>query len=207
MRRQLLGLLVATMVVACGGVPPSPSPALPTLTAPTASPTPLPTETATPTSTVEPSSSPLASTGGTCTASQLVLGTATSYGLFMSLGLASSVVNQPIRNAGDGCLLGLPATIEVAAATGEFVAVSVGTGTSASLALKPGQSGSIKLQATMYVGYQPPGRTPEPCANMIRGVTRARIPHASGTLEVDLGTVWANVCASPASVSISIHPE
>jgi hypothetical protein len=38
----------------------------------------------------------------------------------------------------------------------------------------------------------------------MREVTRAEIPLASGTLQVDLGTVWLEVCSAPASVSIAV---
>jgi hypothetical protein len=209
-----IGLLAAAVAVGVIAISTRPANVLPGSSAvglvPTGSPSPsnsTPSVFATATPSPVPPSAP---SDGTCPASQLVLGTPTSQGLLTTLGHAGTSVIQPIRNAGDRCVLQLPNMIDVANTTGEFVAVKVDTGTRTTvepISLEPGASVSIEFQAMWYLDGFPLNRTPEPCSASINDVTRVRVTLTSGSFEVDLGTTWAKVCADPANVSMSIKPN
>lgn len=142
---------------------------------------------------------------GTCSASQLALGTPTSYGLNSVLGRVATALSQPIRNTGGGCLLKLPSTIEVAQTTGEFISAQVDTGSStpSTIYLEQGEAASIEFQATWYLDGFPLGRTTEPCAASISDVTRVELILGSGTLDIGLETAWSAVCTAPPNVSMS----
>ena len=129
-RCQLLLVGVVLAVVSCTSVPQptieaaastfagastAPAPSTPAATdadATDAADTPGPTE-------IE-LSEPLPSPGGTCAATQLVPGTATNGFTFSVVDYRHVDLEQPVRNAGGGCVLNVPAMIGVASATGPF---------------------------------------------------------------------------------------
>lgn len=162
----------------------------------------------TPGSTATASPAPLASVGGTCTASQFVLGTATNAGEFGTLGRVRMIVTQPIRNAGASCVMEAPTMIGVASDAGPIEPVAVlNRGTATSFEIGAGQAASIVFEARWWMlsGPDSSGTTPPPCIDPIRHVTRAEVPLAAGLLEIDLGTVWREVCTSPPSVWLSVE--
>lgn len=174
------------------------------------SPTPGPSEIA--------SSAPLPNPGGTCSASQIVLGAATyGYG-FGSFGTMVVFVTQPLRNVGGDCVLHLPVVIGVAPPTGPFVSVTViDAGTTMlsgdnspemSARIRSGESMSIVLGDSWWGDPNgiPSGSAP-PCAGGIRDVTRVEFPFASGTKQIDLPTTWREVCSSPASVTVTLQAK
>ncbi len=163
---------------------------------------------ATPRSTEVASPSQVPSTGGPCSASQFVLGKATSAYGYGALGTTSVYVTQRIRNGGGSCVLQLPGTISVASATGSFQTVRVvNAGTASSFSVQSDQSFSIVLGAWWWIGGHTENGTPlpaPPCTDRISDVSRVKFPIASGSIQIDLGTVWQEVCSSPASVSLTI---
>jgi BNR/Asp-box repeat len=165
-----------------------------------------------PSTTEVPSPAPLPSAGGTCSASQFVLGTPTyAYG-FGTLGTTVVFVTQPLRNAGGSCVLDLPEMIGVAAATGPFHSVPVSkAGTATAWASGSGQSLPIVIGASWWVGVRdengnPVGSAP-PCSDQIFDVTRVELPFAFGSTLIDLPTTWHEVCSSPASVSVTFQTK
>jgi hypothetical protein len=142
--------------------------------------------------------------GGTCSASQFVLGTSHyDYG-YGTAGSTVEFVTQPLRNAGGDCVLRLPTMIGVASATGPFEAVSVenaGTATT-SFKIRSGQSLSVVIGAWWPVNKQPDPANP--CAGAINNVTRAEFPLASGSIDIDSGTTFFEVCPSPATMSVAV---
>lgn len=157
------------------------------------------------TETASPSQAPGAE--GTCSAGQFVLGRATSAYGFGTFGTTSVYVTQPLRNTGGSCVLHLPGTMSVASANGPFQAVTVvDAGTASSFSVLPGQSLSVVLGAWWWTGGHPDVGTPlpaPPCTDPISDVSRVEVRLASGSLQIDLGTVWHQVCSSPASVSLA----
>ena len=155
------------------------------------------------------SAAPLPSVGGTCTASQLVLGKPTSGYGYGSLGTSVVFVTQPVRNAGGSCALQLPRTIGVAPATGPFQPVRVvNTGTAASVNLRSGQSVKLVIGDSWWIrdaDGQPMVSWAPRCANPISDVTRVEFPLSSGRLEIDFDIPWHEVCPSPASVSVTVE--
>lgn len=172
----------------------------------------MPGPTATPIPTGIALSAPLPNPGGTCSASQFVLGTPThGYG-FGTLGSTVVFVTVPLRNAGGNCVLELPEMIGVAAATGPFHAVPViRTGTATAWASESGQSLPIVIGASWWVGVRDangnPVRSAPPCADPIFDVTRVELPFAFGSTVIDLPTTWHEVCSSPASVSVTLETK
>jgi photosystem II stability/assembly factor-like uncharacterized protein len=162
-----------------------------------------------PSTTEVPSPAPLPSAGGTCSASQFVLGTATyAYG-FGALGTTVVFVTQPLRNTGGSCVLDLPGMIGVASATGPFHSVPMlNAGTATSWKIKSGQSFSIVIGASWWIGVRDENgnvvHSAPPCADPINDVTRVEFPVASGSIRIDLPTIWNEVCSSPASVSLTV---
>ena len=63
--------------------------------------------------------------GGTCTASQLIQGPATSTYDFSSLFSRVAEAFEPLRNAGVDCVLAVPKVVGLAAAFGPFAEVSL----------------------------------------------------------------------------------
>jgi hypothetical protein len=133
----------------------------------------------------------------------LVLGETTyAYG-FGSFGTTVVFVTQPVRNSSGECVLEVPAMIEVATATGPFEPVPVdNAGTAVSYTVGAGQAISIELRATW--AFPTAGATPGPCGDSVIDVARAEFPLASGTIHIEFGTVWREVCSSPPSVAIAI---
>ncbi len=166
-----------------------------TVVAPEASAVPPPTPTEVP----PPSPLPLPNPGGTCSASHFVQGKATNDGPgFPTWGMSDDFITQPLRDVGGNCVLHLPATIAVASATGPFAAVRVlNAGNVTSFAVTSGGNVSIVLGASWPISSIPP------CAGAISKVSRVEIPLVSGSLQIDLGTVWPEVCPDPASVSLT----
>jgi hypothetical protein len=157
------------------------------------------------------SSDLLPNPGGTCSASQLVLGKATwGYGAG-TLGTTAVYGTLPLGNTGGACVMALPAVIGVAAATGPFHAVAVrNTGIATAWGSDSGASVPIMLGASWWIGVQPDNGTPlpvPPCNDPIYDVSRVEIPLATGTIAVDLPIVWHEVCSSPASVSIAFETK
>ncbi len=205
------------------GASTAPAPSAPAAT--DAAATPSPTEIA--------SSAPLPSPGGTCSASQLVPGTATNGYTFSAVNYRHVHLDQPVRNAGGGCVLAVPAMIGVASATGLVQAVQVNNigydvcvddacqfVSPPSYEIRAGQSLGIALDASWWVGgYDENGApidTPPPCPGAVNDVTRVEIPLASGALTIDLETAvrvpessvpWQEVCAGRDSISLSITTE
>ncbi len=163
-----------------------------------------------PTSTVvAPSQVP--SAGGTCSESQFVPGKATSAPGLGSVGTTSVFVTQPLRNTGGVCVLGLPRAIRVASASGLFQSVTVvNAGTATSFTIRSGQSVSIVLGAWWSTGGSTESGTPLAaplCIDPISDVTRVEFPLARGSIQIDLGTVWHQVCPSPASLSVTVEDQ
>jgi hypothetical protein len=46
-----------------------------------------------------------------------------------------------------------------------------------------------------------------PCTGPISDVTRVEFPLAFGSIQIELGTVWHEVCSSPASVSVAVEDQ
>jgi hypothetical protein len=161
----------------------------------------------TPTEMASPSPSPLPNPGGTCSASQFVVGKVMNDGPgFGVWGTSDDFVTLPLRDVGRDCVLHLPATIGVASATGPFQAVRVlNAGTVTALSATSGGNVSIVLGASWPIPWMLAQlqETPPPCAGAISDVSRVEIPLASGSLQIDLGTVWPEVCPDPGSVSLT----
>lgn len=214
---RISGLALALVLAGCAT-------SLPLLPSATPSPASLPTSSpsltaaATPTPSVPASRVPLPSAGGTCSASQIVVGKATyGYG-YGALGTTVVFVTLPLRNVGGDCVLHLPAVIGVASATGPFEAVSAldagtesATGVNSpaeSARIRSGRSLSIVLGDWWRIDTLTDNGTPvpaPPCLNPISDVTRVEFPLATGSLQVDLPTVLRQVCSSPASMSLTIR--
>jgi hypothetical protein len=120
-------------------------------------------------------------------------------------------VTQPLRNTGGDCVLDLPGTIGVASATGPFQSVPVvNAGTATTFTIRSGESVSIVLGAWWWIGGSTENGTPlpaPPCTNPIGDVARVEFPLALGSIQIDLGEVWHQVCSSPASVSVSVEDK
>ncbi len=174
-----------------------------------ASTTPSATAPAAPSSTVVASPSQVPGAEGACSASQFALGEATSAPGFGTVGTTSVYVTQPVRNGGSDCVLELPATIRVASATGGFQSVTaVNAGTATSFTIRSGESVSIVLGAWWWTGGSTENGTPlaaPPCTDPLTDITRVEFPIAQDSIQIDLGTVWHQVCSSPASVSVTIE--
>lgn len=170
----------------------------------------LPAVTSTPTAPGSPNpavrASASSSASAACLPSQLVLGKPTnSYG-FSTVGTTSVYVMQPLRNDGPRCVLQLPGSIRVASANGAYKTVAViNAGTSTSVIVESGQSFSIVLGAWWRTsGAQSPSDvTASACHGAIDDVQRVELPMASGSIQIDLGTVWREVCSAPPSVSLT----
>jgi hypothetical protein len=173
---------------------------------------------ATPSPTATPAPLALPNPGGTCSASQIVVGTVTSgSGPGASPYAPVRFVYLPLSNVGSGCALHLPTVIGVASATGPFTAVSVedtGTmtttgdiGSEQSASIGSGASLTIRLSDWWFVGFV--GATPPPCLNPVSDVTRVAFPLATGSLQIELPTpggsaLFQQVCSSPASMTANI---
>jgi hypothetical protein len=108
-------------------------------------------------------------------------------------------------------VLELPTTIRVASATGPLQAVTaVNAGTATSFTIRRGQSVSIVLGAWWWTGGSTENGTPlsaPPCTGPISDVTRVEFPLAFGSIQIELGTVWHEVCSSPASISVTVEDQ
>ncbi len=176
---------------------------------------------ATPSPTSVASPIALPNPGGTCSASQIVVGTPTWASGYGAIGSTSVYVTLPLRNTAADCVLQLPATIGVASATGGFEAASVedngtesATGENSpaqSARIRSGGSVSLVLGAWWQAApQQAENGTPvpvPPCLHPISNVTRIQFPLAAGTIEIELPTVFNEVCASPASMSLTIKGQ
>lgn len=188
---------------------------------------PLPTQppSASPTSTfatplvtfpsVAPSGTALASTaelpdpGGTCSAGQLVQGRPTTFPGYGSAGYMLQFVAQPVRNTGEGCTLQLPGTLAVATATGAFQPVTVSiTRRPTAVDFEAQQVLLLVLGDHRRVGvYTDTGATAlpaPPCGGAISDVARIAFPLAEGSIEIDLDTIWREVCSSPPSMTVTV---
>jgi hypothetical protein len=182
------------------------------------------TAVASPSPTPVASSVPLPNPGGTCSASQFVVGQATSQGEPATLGTIHVGLRQPVQNTGADCVLALPTVIGFAGPSGPFQAVEVGNlghvvwekappGAGVerlghyvyptSFPVKSGQTVRIEFNASWFNGDYP-GFTPPPCAGTISGVTRAEFPLASGSIIIEWDTAFGEVCGSPPSVSVTV---
>jgi len=163
---------------------------------------------ATPSSTTavvpSPSSSDAENPGGTCHGSQFDLGDATNYWFFTTYLSQKNGVSQAYLNAGPACVLVLPTTLFVARNGGAPVPVAAAIVDKTTFMLKAGEHGSIELTATWSTGNVEPGQTPEPCDGAVQGVRQAQVPVAEGRLVIDLGVTWREVCATPASLTITL---
>lgn len=153
---------------------------------------------------MSPSYPPLPAAGGTCSAGQFVLGTATSGPAYGPIGTTVMYATQPLRNRGASCQLVLPKTVGVVSATGRFVAIDVAeTGTLTSH-IGAGQSLSLILSARWPSGGTLASGATPPCHDPVEDVNRVVIPLASGTIQIDLNPTWHEVCPGPASVSLAL---
>jgi hypothetical protein len=128
-----------------------------------------------------------------------------------------------VQNTGPDCVLELPKVIGFADSTGAFQAVEVPIGnvkickkaspdhqvcnyiSATSLRIKSGQTVTIELGAQ----WQPSwlnfvGQTPQPCADAISDVTRAKFPLASGSISIEWDIAFGEVCTSPSNVSVGV---
>jgi hypothetical protein len=154
-----------------------------------------------------PAASPSQSVSGPiCTADQLVLGNVTIAPGYGALGTDAVYVTQSLRNAGEDCVFNVPETIGVSSTGGQFQMVTVqNTAISPAVGIPSGATASIVLGTWWWVSGHASGReSAPPCSDVVEDVSRVSIPQASGTIEVDLGTVWREVCTTPASVSITV---
>ena len=167
----------------------------------------------TPSPIATPSPLALANPGGTCSASQIVVGTATWGPGYGAIGTTLRFVTIPLRNIGDDCVLHLPAELGVASATGQFQAIGVrGAGTTTatgdnspkqSVTIRAGQSLSIVLGDWWYSGA-PLAGSPAPCVSPINDIARIIFPLASGSLQIELPITFDRACSRPASMSVGI---
>ncbi len=180
----------------------------------TVSAAPSPTATAvTPSPIATPSPLALANSGGTCSASQIVVGTATWSPGYGAIGTILRFVRIPLRNIGDDCVLHLPAELGVASATGQFQAIGVrdaGTTTATgdnspkqSVTIRAGHSLSIVLGDWWY-SDAPLAVSPPPCVSPIIDIARIMFPLATGSLQIELPTVFEQACSSSPSMSVGI---
>lgn len=150
---------------------------------------------------------PLPNPGGTCSADQFVVGPPVDGGPgFPTLGTADDFVTLPLRGVGGDCVLRLPAIIGVASAMGSFQPVPVlNAGVVTAFSVPAGGNVSIVLGDSWFIPSEFPENagTPPTCAEGISDVTRLEIPLASGSLQVELGSVWPEVCPDPPSVSLT----
>ena len=179
-----------------------------------------------------PPSSSLPSPGGTCSADQLIVGSATSGFTFGALNYRHAYFTQVVRNAGGDCVLAVPKVIGAATAGGPLVAVSVNnTGnevcvnsachyvTPATYAIRSGQTFEIEFSVSWFVGANDANGTPlytaPPCVGEVTDVARVAFPVASGAIAIDLeggsqqadaSVPWHQVCSSPMSISFEIKP-
>ena len=157
--------------------------------------------------TAVPSPVALPAAGGTCTANQFTLGKAISgYGTG-SVGTMVVFVTQPLRNTGSSCTLELPTAIGVSFAAGPLQVVGVDDASPMSLDVSAGQSVTLGLSATWWLGINPAGGTPvpsPPCSDPINHVTQAEVPLAVGSIELTLDPQWRTVCTSPQSVGLGL---
>jgi hypothetical protein len=143
--------------------------------------------------------------GPTCTAKQLVLGNVTIAPGYGALGTDAVFVTQLLRNAGEDCVFTVPETIGVSSTAGQFHMVGIqNTATTTAVGIPSGATASIVLGAWWWVPGRVSGTESPPCSAAVEDVSRVSIPLASGTLEVNLGTVWREVCTTPASLSITV---
>ena len=156
----------------------------------------------TPTASFAPS---LPNPGGTCSANQFVVGTPVDNGPgFPTLGTGDDFVTIPLHDVGGDCVLHLPPTIGVASATSPFHAVPVlNAGVVTAFSVPARGNVLIVLGDSWFLPSTQSVRTPPACPAAISDVTRVEIPLASGSLQIDLGTVWPQVCPDPASVSMT----
>lgn len=188
--------------------------------------------TTSPSSPPPPPSSSLPGAGGTCSADQLVVGSATGGFTFGALFYRHATFTQVVRNDGGDCVLGVPKVIGVATVGGPLVAVSANNtgnevcGNSAchfvtpkTYAIRTGQSFEIEFSVSWRVGANDANGTPlfsaPPCVGGVTDVSRVAFPVASGAIAIDLEAAsqeagasvpWHQVCSSPTSISFEIKP-
>lgn len=152
---------------------------------------------------VEPSD--VANPGGTCSASQFVVGTPVDGGPgFGAMGTSDDFVTVPLHDVGGDCVLNLPVAIDVASASGPFQAVKVeNAGVVTAFSVSADGNVSVVLGDSWRILPAASGEGALAECAAISDVTRVEIPFASGRLQVDLGTVWPEVCPDPPSVSMT----
>jgi hypothetical protein len=181
------------------------------------------------TSTATPSASEIAFTvqlpnpGGTCTASQFVLGSVTSEYEPSVLFYRHVGLFQPMRNAGGDCVLKLPSMIGLLSSAGSWEAVratnggtevcvdaSPGTGVERtchfvyppSYMIRSGQS--VSIEASVSWPEDSPYSLP-PCPSLLQDVTRVEFPLAVGSLDINFESQvhWKIICSS-AQIGFSV---
>jgi hypothetical protein len=214
---RICALALALVLAGCSTSPPPLSSETPSRTGATT--TQSLTATATPNPTETPLTVQLPNPGGTCTASQLVEGPATSGYDLSTLFSRVAEVFQPLRNAGSDCDLAVPKFVGLAAATGPFAEVSLPnagqdscvngacrTVYPTSFRIRSGQSVRIELRAWWRDSYSASATPPPPlCAHPLNDVTRAEFPVASGVIAFKWDTVFHEVCSSAATVGITVE--
>jgi hypothetical protein len=179
------------------------------------------------------SPAPLPSPGGTCSASQLVPGTATNGYPYSAVGWRHVHLDQPLHNDGRACVLNVPDKIGVASATGSFQAVRVNNigyevcvndachyASPPSYKIRAGQSLTIGFDVSWWAGTDDANGmslpTAPPCRGAVNDVTRVEVPLASGAITIDLETAvrmpessvpWHEVCAARDRIPLTITTE
>jgi hypothetical protein len=147
-----------------------------------------------------------ANPGGTCSAGQFVVGTPLDGGPgFGAMGTSDDFVTVPLHDVGGDCVLNLPAAINVASANVPFQAVKVlNAGVVTAFSVSADGNVSIVLGDSWPLHPAASGEGAlNSCGRAITDATRVEIPFASGSLQIDLGTVWPEVCPDPPSVSMT----
>jgi hypothetical protein len=160
------------------------------------------------------SSAGLPNPGGTCAASDFVLGTPTysKANGFPTLGSTVVFATVPVRNTGASCVLALPRVLGVAGQTGPFRAAPVSmAGPVTSWASGAGESLPLVISATWSLAVRDSnGNAAGPggwCEDPLVDVTRLQFPFASGSAVIDLPTTWLEVCLSSPSLAVTFETK
>lgn len=161
-----------------------------------------------------PSSASLPNPGGTCSASQLVLGSATAGFTFSAAYYRHAYFTQSLVNHGPTCVLKTPKIIGLAPNDGVYQAVDASDigkyVTPRSFSIRAGQAFSIEFSISWWVGATDGSGnqllSPPPCSGAVHDVVQVAFPVGSGAILIDLNSVigaagssipWHEVCASP----------
>jgi hypothetical protein len=170
--------------------------------------------------------------GGTCTASQFVLGTAQAGYTFSVINYRHAYFLQPLRNLGSGCVLSVPKVIGVASLGEPLQAVTVNNignevcvntschyVTPPTYTIRPGQTLDLYFNVSWFEGATDengtPLDTPPPCVGEVKDVSSVSFPVAIGSILIDLEAAtqagssvpWRAICSSPTNISFEIKAK